>query len=71
MPQTNQGRATVDVEELALLGRSLWRCRAEILAYFRSRVSHGQAEAINGRLVHLLGIALGFRNLDHYIFCGC
>ncbi|MGP5615338.1 transposase, partial [Corynebacterium variabile] len=29
--------------------------------------SNGPVEAINGRLEHLRGIALGFRNLDHYI----
>ena len=55
------------LEELAQLGRSLWRRRAEILAYFDVRVSNGPVEAINGRLEHLRGIALGFRNLDHYI----
>ncbi|EGT5576413.1 hypothetical protein BOR83_12330, partial [Corynebacterium striatum] len=30
-------------------------------------VSNGPVEAINGRLEFLRGIALGFRNLDHYI----
>jgi len=29
--------------------------------------SNGPVEAINGRLEHLRGIALGFRNLNHYI----
>ncbi|WP_260870767.1 transposase, partial [Gordonia paraffinivorans] len=29
--------------------------------------SNGPVEAINGRLEHLRGIALGFRNLGHYI----
>ena len=29
--------------------------------------SNGPVEAINGRLEHLRGIALGFRNLKHYI----
>lgn len=55
------------LEELAQLGRSLWRRRSEILAYFDVGVSNGPVEAINGRLEHLRGIALGFRNLDHYI----
>ncbi|TXG92202.1 ISL3 family transposase [Rhodococcus rhodnii] len=55
------------LEELAQLGRSLWRRRAEILAYFDVGISNGPVEAINGRLEHLRGIALGFRNLDHYI----
>ena len=53
--------------ELAQLGRSLWTRRAEILAYFDTGASNGPVEAINGRLEHLRGIALGFRNLKHYI----
>ena len=53
--------------ELAQLGRSLWNRRADILAYFDTGASNGPVEAINGRLEHLRGIALGFRNLDHYI----
>jgi len=55
------------LEELAQLGRTLWRRREDILAYFDIGVSKGPVEAINGRLEHLGGIALGFRNLDHYI----
>ena len=55
------------LEELAQLGRSLWRRRHQILAYFDVGVSNGPVEAINGRLEHLRGIALGFRNLNHYI----
>ena len=53
--------------ELAQLGRSLWVRRAEILAYFDTGASNGPVEAINGRLEHLRGIALGSRNLNHYI----
>lgn len=53
--------------ELAQLGRSLWSRRREILAYFDTGASNGPVEAINGRLEHLRGIALGFRNLNHYI----
>ncbi|WP_267617362.1 ISL3 family transposase [Gordonia bronchialis] len=53
--------------EVAQLGRSLWARRAEILAYFDTGASNGPVEAINGRLEHLRGIALGFRNLNHYI----
>ncbi|GAA1699131.1 hypothetical protein GCM10009831_04240 [Dietzia cercidiphylli] len=53
--------------ELAQLGRSLWKRRREILAYFDVGASNGPVEAINGRLEHLRGIALGFRNLKHYI----
>ena len=55
------------LDELAQLGRSLWRRRREILAYFDVGASNGPVEAINGRLEHLRGIALGFRNLNHYI----
>lgn len=53
--------------ELATLGRTLWRKRAAILAYFDTGASNGPVEAINGRLEHLRGIALGFRNMNHYI----
>lgn len=53
--------------ELAQLGRSLWKRRHEILAYLDSGLSNGPVEAINGRLEHLRGIALGFRNLTRYI----
>ncbi|WIM73272.1 transposase [Corynebacterium suedekumii] len=55
------------LEELAQLGRTLWRRREDVLAYFDIGASNGPVEAINGRLEHLRGIALGFRNLDHYI----
>ena len=57
----------IGLEELAQLGRSLWKRRHEILAYFDVGASNGPTEAINGRLEHLRGIALGFRNLTHYI----
>ncbi len=56
-----------ELAELAQLGRSLWKRRKEILAYFDTGASNGPVEAINGRLEHLRGIALGFRNLEHYI----
>lgn len=55
------------LEELAQLGRTLWRRREDILAYFEVGAFNGSVEAINGRLEHLRGIALGFRNLNHYI----
>ncbi|WP_143813921.1 transposase, partial [Luteococcus japonicus] len=39
-----------------------------ILAFFdHTGTSNGPTEAINGRLEHLRGTALGFRNLTHYI----
>lgn len=56
------------LSELVRLGRTLNRRRADILAYFdHTRTSNGPTEAINGRLEHLRGSALGFRNLTHYI----
>ena len=54
------------LEELAQLGRTLWRRRADVLAYFDHHVSNGPTEAINGRLEALRRNALGFRNLAHY-----
>jgi transposase len=54
--------------ELATLGRTLNRRATDVLAYFdRPRTSNGPTEAINGRLEHLRGTALGFRNLTNYI----
>ncbi|SMY03533.1 ISL3 family transposase [Brevibacterium aurantiacum] len=54
--------------ELKRLGRTLKRRAADVLAFFtRPGTSNGPTEAINGRLEHLRGSALGFRNLTHYI----
>ena len=54
--------------ELTTLGRTLKRRAADILAYFdHPHTTGGPTEAINGRLEHLRGSALGFRNLTHYI----
>ena len=54
--------------ELVTLGRTLQRRAADVLAYFdRPGTSNGPTEAINGRLEHLRGSALGFRNLTNYI----
>lgn len=53
--------------ELAQLGRTLHKRRGDILAWFdHPGSSNGPTEAINGRLEHLRGIALGFRNLINY-----
>ena len=58
----------VKLVELKKLGRTLNRRAADILAYFdRPGTSNGPTEAINGRLEHLRGTALGFRNLTNYI----
>lgn len=54
--------------EVITLGRTLNKRAADILAYFdRTGTSNGPTEAINGRLEHLRGSALGFRNLTNYI----
>jgi len=54
--------------EVITLGRTLKKRAADVLAYFdRPGTSNGPTEAINGRLEHLRGSALGFRNLTHYI----
>ena len=54
--------------ELRRLGRTLNQRAADVLAYFeRPGTSNGPTEAINGRLEHLRGSALGFRNPTPWI----
>ncbi len=54
--------------ELRRLGRTLNQRAVDVLAYFdRPGTSNGPTEALNGRLEHLRGSALGFRNLTNYI----
>mgnify|MGYP000867011900 FL=1 len=54
--------------EVITLGRTLKKRAADVLAYFdRPGTSNGPTEAINGRLEHLRGSALGFHNLTGYI----
>jgi transposase len=54
--------------EVTTRGRTLKKRPADVLAYFdRPGTSNGPTEAINGRLEHLRGSALGFRNLANYI----
>ena len=56
------------LSEVNTLGRTLKRRAADALAYFeRPGTSNGPTEAINGRLEHLYGSALGFRNLTNHI----
>jgi len=56
------------LQELITLGRTLKKRATDILAYFDwPGTSNGPTEAINGRLEHLRGSALGFRNLTNYI----
>jgi transposase len=57
-----------ELTEIITLGRTLKKRAGDILAYFdRPGTSNGPTEAINGRLEHLRGTALGFRNLTNYI----
>ena len=54
--------------ELVTLGRTRKNRADDVLAYFdRPGTSNGPTKAINGRLEHLRGSALGFRNLTNYI----
>ena len=54
--------------EIRRLGRTLKQRATDVLTFFdRPGTSNGPTEAINGRLEHLRGSALGFRNLTHYI----
>jgi transposase len=56
------------LSEVVTLGRTLKKRAVDVLAYFdRPGTSNGPTEAINGRLEHLRGSALGFRNLTNYI----
>jgi transposase len=54
--------------EVRTLGRTLKQRATDVLACFdRPGTSNGPTETINGRLEHLRGSALGFRNLTNYI----
>ena len=54
--------------EIRRLGRTLKQRAADVLAFFdRPGTSNGPTEAINGRLEHLRGFALGFCNLTNYV----
>ncbi|SMF03082.1 transposase [Cellulosimicrobium cellulans J34] len=51
------------LSELITLGRTLKKRAADVLAFFDlPGTSNGPTEATNGRLKHLRGSALGFRN---------
>jgi transposase len=61
-------RVPAALTEVTTLGRTLKKRADDVLAYFdRPGTSNGPTEAINGRLEHLRGTALGFRNLTNYI----
>ena len=54
--------------EVVVLGHTLKKRVTDVLAYFdRPGTSNGPTEALYGRLEHLRGSALGFRNLTNYI----
>ena len=53
----------LELTELTTLGRTLKRRAADVLAYFTRPGTSNVPEAIKGRLEHLRGSALGFRNL--------
>ena len=54
--------------EIRRLGRTMGQRATDIFAFFdRPGTSNGPTEAINGRLEHLRGSALGFRNLTNYV----
>jgi transposase len=56
------------LREVVTLGRTLKKRAVDVLAYFeRPGTSNGPTEAINGRIEHLRGSALAFRNLTNYI----
>lgn len=65
---TLAGTIPDELKELRSLRTTFQRRRADILAYFdHPGTSNGPTEAINGRLEHLRGIALGFRNRGNYL----
>ena len=54
--------------EVRRLGCTLTQRAVDVLAFFdHPGTSNGPTQAINGRLEHLRGSALGFRNLTNYI----
>lgn len=60
--------APAALSELLTLGRTLKKRAADVLTFFDlPGTSNGPTEAINERLEHLRGSALGFRNLTNYI----
>ena len=67
----NPERGLVRLSEATTPGRTLKARPADALACFeRSGRLNGPTEATDGRLEHLRGIALGFRNLTHHIARG-
>ena len=64
----SDARVPRSLTEIITLGRTLKRRSRDILTYFdHPHTTGAPTETINGRLKHLRGSALGFRNLTHYI----
>ena len=62
-----QSGVPAGLNELRSLGKTLYRRRDDILAFFdHPGTSNGPSEAINGLLEHLRGTARGFRNIVNY-----
>src|SRR3712207_8507008 len=79
-PYTTLFRSPAALTELITLGRTLKKRTEDVLAYFdRPGTSNGPTEALNGRLEHLRGSALGDRkstrlnsshaNISYAVFC--
>ena len=61
-------KAPKDLPDLKKLGCTPRKRKADVLAYFNHIGDpNGPTEVLNARLEHLRGIALGFKNLAHYI----
>jgi transposase len=66
--QTVSSGVPAALTEIITLGRTLKRRAADVLAYFdRPGSSNVPTQAVNGRLEHLRGSALGLRNLTNYV----
>lgn len=69
--ETQYPTIPTECTEARRLAATLKKRAKDVLAYFdRPGTSNGPTEATNGRLEHLRGSALGFRNLTHYIARG-
>jgi len=56
------------LREIVTLGRALTRRAVDVLAHLdRPGTSNGPTQTVNGRIEHLRGSALGFRNLTNYV----
>jgi transposase len=58
--------ATVEVDEITRLARTIDTWQDEVLAFFDTRASNGPTESANARIKDVRRAARGFRNLDNY-----